>query len=331
MLRRVLIGAGVLGVAVIGLFVVSSRSVWDFTGYFQATADQAVDNLTEQLPDEIRDRKMQNELKVARQELIERQIDLNLSRSHVEQLQEEIASLKTSVEGRDQLLAQAYPVLKRAVDRQEDHVRFASTDFTLMDFQGEIDELITQQERETRQLEVKRQGLARVEASLREGEKALADMRHALEGVEQEVAVLKTRREQAEVESSTLDLISSVTATQHSTTASIGENVNRMEQEIEAMEARNSARRDVTPATDAPEGRLPRAWNRLETLKSYHDRFNGVEEAEAKPVAQDGADAKKRVPVKRKQVGTRTGMDAAEVVITVRPEDKKAAQPIEIP
>ncbi|MBC8877152.1 MAG: hypothetical protein H8E44_47595 [Planctomycetes bacterium] len=328
MLRKILIGAGVLGVAVIGLFVVSSRSVWDFTGYFQATADQTVDNLTEQLPKEIRDRKMHNELKVARQELIDRQVALNLSRNQVEQLREDIASLETSVAGREQLLAQAYPILKRAIDREEDLVRFASTDFTLVDFQGEIDDLITQQDRETRQLEVKREGLARVETSLCEGEKALADMRQALEGVEQEVAMLKTRREQAEAESSTLDLISSVTATQHSTTASIGENVQRMKQEVETMEARNNARRDMTPAADAPEGRLPRAWNRLETLKSYHERSNGQEVEKSKPVAKDEAESKKRVAAKRNRVSKRAELDAAEVVITVRPEDK---QPTETP
>lgn len=326
MLRKVLIGLGVLGVAVIGLFVVSSHSVWDFTGYFQATADETVDSLTEQLPKEIRDRKMRNELKVARQELIDRQVALNLSRNQVEQLHEEIASLETSVAGREQLLAQAYPILKQAVDRDENHVRFASTDFALVDYQGEIDDLITQQDRETRQLEVKRKGLARVETSLREGEKALADMRQALEGVEQEVAMLKTRREQAEVESSTLDLISSVTTTQHSTTASIGENVERMKQEVEAIEARNHARRDMTPAADLSEGRLTRAWGRLETLKSYHDRLKGEEVEEAKPEVKDGAEVKKRVAAKGKQPGKRAELDAAEVIITVRPENKERAE-----
>lgn len=326
MLRKVLIGVGILGVAVVGLFVVSSRSVWDFPGYFRATADQTVDNLTEQLPKEIRDRKMQNELRVARQELVDRQVALNLSRNQVEQLREDIASLETSVAGREELLAQAYPILKRAIDREEGHVRFASTSFALADFQGEIDDLITQQDRETRQLEVKREGLARVETSLREGERALADMREALEGVEQEVAMLKTRREQAEVESSTLDLISSVTTTQHSTTASIGENVERMKQEVETMEARNNARRDMTPAADAPEGGLPRAWNRLETLKSYHERSTGQEVEKSKPVAKDEAESKKRVAAKRNRVSKRAELDAAEVVITVRPEDKEPAE-----
>ena len=75
--------------------------------------------------------------------------------------------------------------------------------------------------------------------------------------------MLETRREQAEVESSTLDLISSVTARQHSTTASIGGDVARMQQEVQTIEARNQARRSMTPAAEAPYGRLTQAWNRL--------------------------------------------------------------------
>lgn len=296
MIRKLLIGVGVVVVTLGGLFAASSRSVWDFAGYFRAGADQTVDNLTQQLPTEVHDRKMQNQLQVARQELIDRQVALTLSRNQVEQLQQETAKLETSIAGREQLLAQAYPVLKRAIDRQEDKIRFASTDFTMPDFQKEIDALITQQDRETRQLEIKRAGLARIETSMREGEKALAEMRQALEGVEQEVAVLKTRREQAEVESSTLDLISSVTATQHSTTASIGGDVARMQQEVQTLEARNEARRSMTPAAEAGNGRLTRAWNRLDTLKSYHDRL-----AAAEPGAKDDAAAKKKAAGRRDQ------------------------------
>lgn len=295
MIRTVLIGVGLLGLGLGALFAASSRSVWDLTGYFRAGADQTVDNLTQQVPTEVRDRKMQNELQVARQELIDRQVALNLSRSQVEQLQQEIAKLQTSVAGREQLLGQAYPVLKRAIDRQEENIRFASTDFSLEDFQREIDDLITQQDRETRQLEIKHEGLARIETSMAEGEKAVAEMRQALEGVEQEVAVLKTRREQAEVESSTLDLISSVTATQNGTTASIGSEVDRMQQEVQTLEARNEARRSMTPAADAPDGRLTRAWNRLDTLKSYHDRL----------ADQPGSDAKQDVAGKKKPAGKR--------------------------
>lgn len=93
MIRKLLIGVGVLGLGLGGLFAASSRSVWDFAGYFRAGADQTVDNLTQQLPTEVQDRKMQNQLQSARQELIDRQVALTLSRNQVEQLQQETAKL----------------------------------------------------------------------------------------------------------------------------------------------------------------------------------------------------------------------------------------------
>lgn len=74
----------------------------------------------------------------------------------------------------------------------------------LVDFQREIDELMASQESETKQLEIKKAGLSRLEKSEKEAELALADMRHALDGAEHEVAVLKSRREQAQVESNPL-------------------------------------------------------------------------------------------------------------------------------
>ena len=139
MIRKVLISAGVMSLTLGGLFAASSRSVWDLTGYFRAGADQTVDNLTQQLPTEVRDRKMQNELQVARQELIDRQVALSLSRTRSINCSRR-SRTGTSIAGREQLLAQAYPVLKRAIDRQEETIRFASTDFTMSDFQREIDD-----------------------------------------------------------------------------------------------------------------------------------------------------------------------------------------------
>lgn len=51
------------------LFVVAGRNLRDLAGYFRASADVAADGLTEQLPTEVHDRKLDHDLERARQEL----------------------------------------------------------------------------------------------------------------------------------------------------------------------------------------------------------------------------------------------------------------------
>jgi len=271
MIRKLVMMAGTLAIAVCGLVVVSSRPLSELTGYFQATADTTVDNLTRQIPDAIHDRRLENELQVARQQLIDRQVELNLSRSQVEQLRKDLTDLDASVARRQRLLAEAYPVMKTAVARNQAAVRFASTDFSMADFQKEVDDLMTLQDRESRQREIKRDGLARLEKSLTEGERALSEMRTALEGLDQEVAVLRSRRDQAQVESATLDLISSATAGRQTVAANASQTVDRLKQDVQKMEARNEARRSLAPVDSLPGNHVGRAWSRLEALKTYHD------------------------------------------------------------
>lgn len=286
MLRKVATTAAVTLAAIVLIFLVAGRRLSEATGYAQATADTAIDEITDQLPTEVRNRKLEQDLKVARQELIDRQVSLNVSRGQLERLNDDISRLEASVDRRARLLAEAYPVLKDAVDGNKAAIQFASTDYAMPDFQKEIDDLMTMQDRETRQLEIKRDGLARMEKSVHEGEQALADMRDALETTEQEIAVLKSRRDQARAEAATLDLISSVTADGGTSTSVIGENVERLSSEVEQLEARNQARRNLAPVTDRqPRNQLTRNWSRLEELKRYHD----ANQPEVKPAADQPA------------------------------------------
>jgi chromosome segregation ATPase len=318
MMRKLAIVAGGLVLVVGGLFAVSARSLSDLTGYFRATADTTVDNLTEQIPEPIQDRKLENELHVARQQLIDRQVELNLSRSQVDQLRKDVQNLEGSVARRQRLLAEAYPVMKDAVAQNQTAVRFASTDFAMPDFQKEVDDLLAQQERESRQLAIKRDGLARLEKSLSDGERALTEMRTALEGLDQEVAVLKSRREQAQVEGATLDLISSATAGQQTAATSVGQSVERLKQDVAKLEARNDARRGLAPVAERPANQLGRAWSRLESLKAFHDAVA------AQPPAGDAVQAPG--PAAVADAGQQASLEAAEVHITIRPEDKAAAR-----
>ncbi len=95
---------------------------------------------------------------------------------------------------------------------------------------------------------------------------ALAEMQTALEGLDQEVAVLRSRREQAETEAATLDLISSASAGQQTAATTVGQSVERLTQDVEKLEARNEARRGLAPVETRPSNQLARVGGRLETL-----------------------------------------------------------------
>ncbi len=297
-----------------GLFVVAGRRVGELFGYVRATADQTVEELVVQVPDKVQDRKMENDIKTARQELIDRQVQLNLSRGQIDELRKDTERLEASAGRRQRLLAEAYPVLKEAVDQSKTTVRFASSDFSMLNFQREVDDLMTLQDRETRHLKVKKEGLARLEQSIHDGEQAMAEMRQGLESAEQEVAVLRSRREHAQMEASTLDMLTSVTTNRQTTATSIGGSVNRLKQDVEQLEARNEARRDLAPVTERePSNQLSRTWSRLEELKTYHDQF---------PASQAASDAKSpaQQPDSTKQV------KATEVIIRISPDsDKKGS------
>jgi len=263
------------------LFVTAGRPLNELRGYFRAGAQETVEGLTNQLSRDVHDRRLEYELSEARQNLIDRQVQLNLSRNQVEGLRMEVSNLNNSVARHSRLLAEAYPILQTAINQQRPTVKFANAEIALADFQHQVDELISQRDSDTRQLEDKRGGLARLDKSTRDGEQALAEMCRALESIEQEVASLKGRREQAESESQTLDLVACATASKECSTTAVNDGVNRMRKEVGQLEARNEGGRSLAPSVVAPNS-LTRQWTRLESLKSIHDEFKMKESLAAK-------------------------------------------------
>ena len=112
------------------------------------------------------------------------------------------------------------------------------------------------QDRESHQLTIKRDGLTRLKKSVDEGEVALTEMRCGLADTEQKVTLLQTRREQAEVESQTLVLVSATTTNADTVAEHAGSN-------------------QVSPS-----------FNRLESLKVIHDANAKAAAPTAAPIAK---------------------------------------------
>ena len=289
MKKSLKIAAGsVLGLGL--LFWVAGRSLGDLAGYFRASADETVSQLEDQIPDDVHDRKLANELTSVRKEVIERQVQLSQSKTQIAQLREDTSKLENTLAARKRLLSEAFPILQAAEQQQSQQVRFANADYKLVDFQREIDDLMASQDSETKQLAIKKSGLTRLEKSEKEAESALVDMRHALDGAEHEVAVLKSRREQAEVESKTLDMVTAVSDGVHTTTEGVGRSLDRLRDNVTRKEAVNEAKRGLAPVNSrSSTNQLARQWNRLEALRKYQEENDSAPKAEL-PIQMDSID-----------------------------------------
>lgn len=272
------------------LFWVAGRSLGDLSGYFRASAGETISQLEDQIPDEVHDRKLANELTSVRKEVIERQVQLSQSKTQIAQLREDVSKLEKTLAARKRLLTEAFPILQAAEQDQSQQVRFANADYQLVDFQREIDDLMASQESESKQLAIKQSGLARLEKSEKEAESALVDMRHALDGAEHEVAVLKSRREQAEVESKTLDMVTAVSDGVHTTTEGVGRSLERLRDNVNRKEAVNEAKRGLAPVSSrSSTNQLARQWNRLEALRKYQEESDAAPKAQS-PLQADPSD-----------------------------------------
>lgn len=67
-MKNVVIATLVVVTGFVGLFVVAGRNLAEMTGYFQASADTAVDGVVESLPTEVHDRKLEHDIRRARQQ-----------------------------------------------------------------------------------------------------------------------------------------------------------------------------------------------------------------------------------------------------------------------
>jgi len=293
MLRKVSAGVGSVMIALVLLFVVANRPISQLWGYLRAGASTTVKSIEDEIPDVVHDEKTEAELAAARQQLIDRQVQLNLSENQLKDLTAEIETLTTSIGGRKRVLASAYPVLQKALEAGQEQVSFVSTSFSLKDFQHEIDDLLALQERDETTLQIKQDGYQRLAVSVTEGKAALSEMKQRLGEVEQEFAVLKTRRDQARLESEALDLVASATADGPSSAASIGSSVKRLEGQVEKLEARNEARRSNASLDErAGKGKLNQSFNRLEALKKYAEEANSPASTGAEPKSAEAGDGR---------------------------------------
>jgi len=285
-LVKVAIGSAVV---LAGLVIVAGRSLRDLGGYFRASAQTTVDGMADSLPREVRDKKLDNDLDQIRAELIERRVKLTQSGRQIEQLRNELNAQVERAERDRRLLAEACPVLETATRRKQATVRFATAEIPLADFQREIDDLLARRSRDTEELSIKRDALNRLESRQQQAERALADSTRALEAAEREVALLKSRREHAEIEGRTIALVAAISDSLRAPRESVGESLGRLRDEVAQLESRNEAQRTLSPSASRTAGEtITREFDRMQALKAIRAEIEVERQETAK--AQPSSD-----------------------------------------
>lgn len=280
-LSKVVIGAVVI---LVGLVIVAGRTMREAAGYVRASAETTVDGLADGLPREVRDKKLANDLAQVRAELVERRVKLNQSARQIEQLRNELNAQAERAERDRRVLVEACPVLEAATQMQRATVRFATAEVPLADFQREIDDLLARRARDTQELTIKREALSRLESRQRQADQALADSGRALDAAEREVALLRSRREHAEIEGRTIALVTAISDSLKAPRESVGESLGRLRDEVTKLESRNEAERTLAPAASRPGGEtIVREFDRMQALKALQAEIRAEKTATEKP------------------------------------------------
>ena len=101
-----------------------------------------------------------------------------------------------------------------------------------------------------------------------QGESALSEMRDSLLALEEEIDLLRARREQARLEGQTLELVGAVSGASLPGSTAVGAEAARLRQEVDRLEAGNEAKRDSMPGS-SKQNRVAADWERLERLKAF--------------------------------------------------------------
>ncbi len=165
-MKKLMVITGSCFMSLMLLVTFSSRSLRELFGYAKATADTTVNRLEDNVPNAIRDQKLQNDIDQARGDIIDRRVKLNLATTEIRKMQDEIEQLSGAVSRRETILAEASPALETAAKDRLTEVTFAGTKWLPTELGSEIDRLLMQQDRDERQLSIRREALVRLEKSV---------------------------------------------------------------------------------------------------------------------------------------------------------------------
>lgn len=251
-------------------------------GYARATIEHSARQVEQQLPGEVRDRKLANDLADFRDEIVQQRARLNLADVERTRLQRLVGELESATERRSVLLRDAAAVVAKPLAAGQGTVFFAGREWSEAQFGDELERLTEEQEREQRRLGEQREAIVQLEEVLAAGRGLVGEMEDLLRRSEAEWQSLQLRREQAGSRRQLLDLVESAGRTGNSAAAEIGRLLEGLRSEVAEAEATNVARRNLH---DGQESELSRAVKRQDLLERLR-RLSGDTAGGVAPVAE---------------------------------------------
>ena len=271
------------GSALVLLILISAgRGFSAAQGYARATIEHSARQVEQQLPGEVRDRKLANDLADFRDEIVQQRARLNLAVVERTRLQRLVGELESATERRSVLLRDAAAVVAKPLAAGQGTVFFAGREWSEAQFGDELERLTEEQEREQRRLGEQREAIVQLEEVLAAGRGLVGEMEDLLRRSEAEWQSLQLRREQAGSRRQLLDLVESAGRTGNSAAAEIGRLLEGLRSEVAEAEATNVARRNLH---DDQESELSRAVKRQDLLERLR-RLSGDTAGRIAPVAE---------------------------------------------
>lgn len=223
-------------------------------------------------PDAVRDRALEMSISRWNQDVVDCTVDMTQQKVKLERRQEEIASLKKEINDIETLLSEASETLAKADGSNS--VTFAQTNYSMDEFQAEIDKLCLVHESKKRKLKNREADLEVLQPSVLNLKERIGLAKETVREFSDELAMLKDRRSAAVNNGRLLGVMQGADAKFTESRAEIEKGLDRIRDEVARIEAKNEAVGNsgelVVP--DAFTSKLAKNAERVKKLKEIQDR-----------------------------------------------------------
>ena len=276
------LGVGVLSVS--GLWFVAGRPLSNLFSYFTAGAETTVQGIERQIPDSVKDQRMQDQFRMEHNNLVDQKVKIDLAKNKLFELEEEMWAMEDKVEDGALALRLCHSTLISAKENGDESIEFDGKQYELEVFEGLVDDLLDKQENAEQILAAQYGSYDNMLATIEASQTQVNELERALQMKETEFASLVERRELADMEKDILESYDEIKVV--NTGMSTNADLKRMKDEVTESEVSNrTMARHFTKNQDS--NPLTESTRRMSRLEQYSTATEepAAETAPAAPAA----------------------------------------------